>query len=62
MAFQDIILLIHGVIFVLIYCIKDDSIYDEKTQKRLNVAAWVLGVPYVIFLSIVIAYLSQYNY
>ncbi len=60
--FQDIILLIHGFIFVFVYCIKDDSIYDDKTRKRLTIATWIIGVPYIIFLTIMSVYLSQYNY
>ena len=62
MAFQDLILLLHGCIFVLIFCIKDDPIYDERTKKRLNIASWVLGVPYVIFIVIMSVYLAQRNY
>lgn len=59
---QDYVLLLHGVIFTVLYCIKDDSIYDEKTQKRLNIATWILGIPYVIFVVIFSVYLAQYNY
>lgn len=59
---QNYILLLHGVIFVLLYCIKDDRIYTAKEQKRLNIATWVVGVPYVIFVAIFTVYLSQYNY
>lgn len=62
MAFQDLILLLHGCIFVLIYSIKDDTMYDDKTQKRLNVITWIVGVPYVVFVIVFSVYLSQYNY
>lgn len=59
---QDLVLLFHGFLFTFIYCIKDDRIYDEKTKKKLNIAAWILGVLYVIFILIMSVYLAQKNY
>lgn len=60
--FQDYVLIAHCFVFCILYAVKDDTVYSEKTQKRLNIATWVVGVPCFIFLAIFTWYLTQHNY
>ena len=62
MPIQDLVLILHGFLFVFLYCIKDDAIYSETEKKQLRIATWIVGVPYVTFVVIMSVYLAQHNY